>query len=152
MTRHDCRNPLKRIVQKNSYHLVLGRRSVCAGHASLYTLFGANLIFFLYYSVGLSHLQHSQFWLTFPPLFRGTFVSPAMHMILHDRDACDYNKNLGFMLTIWDRMAETLHIPDDNEQDGLQIKVAEGEQHEMKTVYQLCTTPIKRIASIICGL
>lgn len=120
-----------------------------AGHAALYTLLGTNIFFFLYYSVGLSHLQHSHVWLTFPPLFRGIFVSPAMHMIHHSRDPRHYNKNLGFMLTIWDRMAGTLHIPDDNEQEGLQIGIAEAEQHEMKTVYQLCTTPLKRIASII---
>jgi sterol desaturase/sphingolipid hydroxylase (fatty acid hydroxylase superfamily) len=120
-----------------------------SGHAALYAIFGTNIFFFLYYSVGLSHLQHSHVWLTFPLLFRGIFVSPAMHMIHHSRDPRHYNKNLGFMLAIWDRMAGTLHVPDDNEQEGLQIGIAEAEQDEMNTVYQLCTTPLKRIASII---
>lgn len=116
------------------------------GPIALYTLLGANSFMVLHYTVGVYHLQHSHIWISFPPGIRGWLVSPAMHMIHHSADPKHFDKNFSFVLSVWDRMAGTLYIPDDPEQHGLVLGLGESEQAEMQTTWQLYTTPLKHIA------
>ena len=115
-------------------------------HISLPQLVGLNVFLVLHYTIGAYNLQHSHIWFSFPTGLRGILISPAAHMIHHSNDPRHYDRNFAFVLTIWDRLFGTLHIPDDHEQHGLQLGLEESEQREMQTVTQLYLTPLRRIA------
>ena len=45
-------------------------------------------------------------------------------------------------------MAGTLHLPGDEEQHGLRLGLGDKEQQAMQTVWQLYTTPLRKIAAM----
>lgn len=71
---------------------------------------GSNLLV-LATAATLTHLQHSHLWITFGPRWGRWFLSPAHHQIHHSREPRHYNRNLGSVLAIFDRMAGTFHQP-----------------------------------------
>jgi sterol desaturase/sphingolipid hydroxylase (fatty acid hydroxylase superfamily) len=114
------------------------------GKIAAFTVFGANILFLLHYTIGGYHLQHSHIWINFPPVIRRIFVSPAMHMIHHSRDPRHCGKNFAFALTIWDRFAGTLLIPDDSERERIVFGLAPEDQGDLRDLWQLYATPFKR--------
>jgi sterol desaturase/sphingolipid hydroxylase (fatty acid hydroxylase superfamily) len=104
-----------------------------------------NVLFILHYTVGAYHLQHSHIWISFPPIISAVFVSPSMHMIHHSNNPKHFGSNFGFGLTVWDRLAGTLYIPDDREASGIVFGLDDAEQLQMKTAVQLYLTPLRRI-------
>jgi sterol desaturase/sphingolipid hydroxylase (fatty acid hydroxylase superfamily) len=68
-----------------------------------------------------------------------------MHMIHHSNNPKHFGSNFGFALTVWDRLAGTLYIPDDREASGIAFGLDAAEQLQMKTVVQLYFTPLRRI-------
>lgn len=118
------------------------------GRVAELTLLGVNVFLVLHYSVGVYHLQHSHIWLSFPRPFRVVFASPAMHMIHHSANPRHFDKNFGFVLTLWDWLAGSLYIPEDAEQEGLTLGLLAPEQAEMQTTWQLYSRPLRRIAGM----
>ena len=123
---------------------------VSSGFLYLYRDINANVLalsvlFILHYTVGAYHLQHSHIWISFPPMISAVFVSPSMHMIHHSNNPKHFGRNLGFALTVWDRLAGTLYIPDDGEASGIALGLDDTEQLQMQTVAQLYFTPLRRI-------
>lgn len=104
-----------------------------------------NALFVLHYTIGAYHLQHSHIWISFPRVISAVFVSPSMHMIHHSNNPRHFGRNLGFALTVWDRLAGTLYIPDDGEASGIVFGLDDAAQSQMKTLAQLYLTPLRRI-------
>lgn len=118
------------------------------GQLAIYPVIGMTVLLALQYSVGAYHLQHSHIWLSFPPVLREILLSPATHMIHHSVEPEHYGRNFAFTLTVWDRLAGTLYLPDDSEQHGLTLGLCAEEQREMQAVWQLYITPLRRIAAM----
>lgn len=116
-----------------------------AGKIAVMTVAGANVLFFLHYTIGVFHLQHSHVWIVFPPMIREIFMSPAMHIVHHSRNPAHYGKNFAFGLTIWDRFAGTMHMPKDEEENELVLGLDSTEQDAFKSVRDLYFTPLRRI-------
>lgn len=116
-----------------------------AGHLAALTILGTNAFIVLHYTIGVYHLQHSHLWLRFPPVLRSIFISPAAHWIHHSKNPLHFDKNFGFALTVWDRLAGTFHPPQDSERHGLVIGIADDEQPAMRRVRDLYATPLRRI-------
>lgn len=147
-------HPLSQLISSSFLAILFGLLNgvflyLYAGKIAFLTVLGVNIFLVLHYTLGVYHLQHSHIWLSFPPVLRSIFASPSMHMIHHSKDPKHYGKNFGFVLTVWDRLAGTLHIPDDDEQYGLVLGIAEDEQVEMQTVRQLYVTPLRRVVSML---
>lgn len=75
-----------------------------------WTIGGANLLV-LMLSVGVSNLQHSHLWIGFGPRWGKWFIGPAHHQIHHSVDPSHFNRNFGSILTVFDRMFGTFHMP-----------------------------------------
>ena len=71
---------------------------------------GSNLLVLSTAAV-LTHLQHSHLWITFGPRWGRWFLAPAHHQVHHSRDPRHFNRNMGSVLAIFDRMAGTFHQP-----------------------------------------
>lgn len=108
---------------------------------------GVNLLLFLWHTVLVSNLAHSHVWVMFPRGIREIFYSPALHLIHHSARAKHYGKNLGFGLTIWDRLAGTLYQPTEADRCDLVLGIDPEEMRELNTVGQLFWTPLRNIFS-----
>jgi sterol desaturase/sphingolipid hydroxylase (fatty acid hydroxylase superfamily) len=84
------------------------------------TVAGANVFLFAFNVCG-GVLRHSPFWVSFGPRIEKWIISPAMHQIHHSNKPEHFDKNLGGALSVWDRMAGTLHIPRGREIEGFGI-------------------------------
>ncbi|WP_404335359.1 sterol desaturase family protein [Sphingomonas sp. MMS12-HWE2-04] len=71
---------------------------------------GTNLLIFVA-AVGLTHLQHSHFWIHFGPRWGRVLLGPAHHQIHHSADPAHFNRNLGSSLALFDRLFGTFHMP-----------------------------------------
>ena len=105
------------------------------------TVAGINIFYFLAYTIGVYHLQHSHVWLVFPKGIREWLFSPALHQIHHSRLPAHRDKNFAVTFTIWDRLAGTLHIPDENERGKFELGLDEADQQSLRTLWQLYMTP-----------
>ncbi len=78
----------------------------------LLTLFNTSAIHFFYYMS--ANMRHSHIWLSFGSLNR-LFISPAMHQIHHSVAPQHYDRNFGFVFSIWDWIFRTRYLPDAKE-------------------------------------
>ncbi len=78
------------------------------------TLFNANVGLVIFNLLG-GTLRHSHIWFSYGPRLERFFISPAMHQIHHSAERRHFDKNLGYHLAIWDRLAGTLYIPEGRE-------------------------------------
>lgn len=107
-----------------------------------------NLIVFLFYVLGYN-LRHSHVWLSYGQFWSHIFMSPAMHQIHHSANPKHFDKNIGFMLSIWDWMFGTLHIPEDSEEADLVFGLGNGEEKEFSGVWRLYTYPFLQVGKSI---
>lgn len=77
----------------------------------------------------IHHLRHSHFNIPFTGLWGRIIHSPGHHRIHHSANPDHFDRNMGYMLSIWDAMAGTLHQPRPNEAVRLGIG-AEGALHD----------------------
>ena len=84
------------------------------------TLFGANIGLVVFNLLG-GTLRHSHIWVSFGPRLERWFISPAQHQIHHSFAPRHIDKNMGYHLAIWDRIAGTLYVPDGHERFPLGI-------------------------------
>ena len=83
-----------------------------------YTVLNYGALTFVYYLT--AHLRHSHIPFDFGPL-RSVLISPRMHHVHHSADPKHFDRNFGFLLSIWDRWSGTLYLPgrDETFQFGL---------------------------------
>lgn len=103
-----------------------------------------NVFVFVFYLVGYN-LRHSHVWLSYGPFWSRIFMSPAMHQIHHSTNRKHWDKNIGFMLSIWDGMFGTLYIPSDEEEEELEFGLGTGEDHEYSGVLKLYFFPFVQL-------
>ena len=75
------------------------------------------------------HLRHSHVAIPFTGLWGKLFHSPAHHEIHHSADPKHFDRNLGYLFSIWDWMAGTLAMPKKGERITLGIG-HEGRMHD----------------------
>lgn len=117
-------------------------RSFYCDSATLVTLFSQNVFLFIFYFFGFN-LRHSHIWFAYPAAVSKFFISPAQHQVHHSLDPQHYNKNLGYIFAVWDRLADTLYVP--NGREDLKYGLAFDEHLEFRTVFQLYVRPFKVI-------
>lgn len=101
---------------------------------------------FLFYLT--AHLRHSHIPLGYGRL-SGIFLSPHMHQLHHSADPRHFDKNFGFMFSIWDRMAGTLLIPEAGERFRLGLPHGAG---KFDTVWALYFNPFVEAFRHIVGV
>jgi sterol desaturase/sphingolipid hydroxylase (fatty acid hydroxylase superfamily) len=107
--------------------LNISMSAVCAGIAEgvfgfaigltphLIVVLGLNVVVFAFYFFGFN-LRHSHVWLSYGPRISKIFVSPAQHQIHHSDQPKHFDKNMGFIFSLWDRIAGTAYIPETREE------------------------------------
>jgi sterol desaturase/sphingolipid hydroxylase (fatty acid hydroxylase superfamily) len=103
-----------------------------------FTVFGINLIMFLFYVIGFN-LRHSHIPLGYGRVLSQVFVSPWMHQVHHSREAQHLDRNMGFIFAFWDRLFGTLHVPQHGEEFALGL--SDGEHVRFHSVPALYFRP-----------
>ena len=81
-----------------------------AGETSFATVFGINLVAFVFAGFG-DQLFHSEVRISWGPVLDRIFVSPAVHQIHHSDLPRHWHRNMGGILSVWDWMFGTLYVP-----------------------------------------
>ncbi len=102
---------------------------------------GLNLFLFIFYLSGFN-LRHSHIWLSFGQRGSQWFISPAMHQVHHSSDEAHIDKNLGFFLSIWDKLFGSLYVPKSKEE--LRLGLSDGTTKEYHSVVGLYYLPFKK--------
>jgi sterol desaturase/sphingolipid hydroxylase (fatty acid hydroxylase superfamily) len=77
-------------------------------------LFRNNLFVALSY-LTLHNFRHSHIWIMFPPAVSRWLISPAQHQLHHSREKRHIDKNMGYLIAVWDRLFGTLYVPTERE-------------------------------------
>lgn len=112
------------------------------------TILGLNAFTFFFYMAG-HHLRHSHIWLSYGPIVSWVFQSPAQHQIHHSKAPKHWDKNFGFVFSIWDALFGTLYIPRDKE--SLQLGIVNANSEDFSTVSKLYVLPVVKAARYILG-
>lgn len=114
--------------------------------ARLVTVAGLDVLTFLFYVVGYN-LRHSHVWLDWGPALSHVLVSPAQHQIHHSVDPRHWDKNMGFMLAVWDWLFGTLYVP--RTREPLVFGLGSDETKEFSTVGALYLRPVRGALSAL---
>ena len=101
-------------------------------------LFGSNAAVFTFFFFGY-HLRHSHVWVMFPKGIRDYISSPALHLIHHSSDPKHWDKNFARIFVFWDRLTNSLYMPERREE--LKYGIGNGEDGKFNSVYNLYVTP-----------
>ncbi len=99
-----------------------------AGQANLVTVLGINLTALLFGGLG-NQLLHSHVPISWGARLDRILVSPAVHQIHHSRARHHWNRNMGGLLSVWDWMFGTLHLPVRGEQIRFGLDEDEAQPH-----------------------
>jgi sterol desaturase/sphingolipid hydroxylase (fatty acid hydroxylase superfamily) len=110
------------------------------------TLFGLNIISFVYY-IAVYQLRHSHIWLSYGPFWEHFIVSPAQHQIHHSVDTKHWNKNYGFTFAFWDWLFGCLYVPKGYEK--IEFGVPNVDQRDFSSVFKLYYLPFVKSARIL---
>jgi sterol desaturase/sphingolipid hydroxylase (fatty acid hydroxylase superfamily) len=82
--------------------------------AQALSLWEVNVLLLPYY-VTFFHLRHSHVWMPVGGWLGRIVHSPAHHQIHHSDDPRHLNKNMGYVLSVWDWAFGTLYVPEKRE-------------------------------------
>jgi creatinine amidohydrolase/Fe(II)-dependent formamide hydrolase-like protein/sterol desaturase/sphingolipid hydroxylase (fatty acid hydroxylase superfamily) len=124
-------------------------RTLFGGPIALFYVFGLNFLFFLFYAAGYN-LRHSHIWVDYGQFWDRILISPAQHQIHHSIRKKHWDKNMGFILSIWDGMFGTLYVPKEKEEITFGLN-KEGEHKQYSSLTKLYFLPFLRVLAHFRG-
>lgn len=110
----------------------------------VYQFWQVNIIILVFYLLGYN-LRHSHVWLSYGPLWSKLVMSPAQHQIHHSNNPKHFDRNMGFIFSLWDWLFDTLHIPEADEEESLSFGLKSDEDHGYASITELYFTPFRRL-------
>ena len=108
----------------------------------VWKLGGLTLVSLIFY-LGGYNLRHSHIRLSFGPRFEKWLVSPVMHQVHHSSLEHHWDKNMGLIFSVWDRLFGTLHIYQKDEPIELGLPNGEAAMFN-QGILQCYVLPIKK--------
>lgn len=113
---------------------------------TLVTVLRLNLFVFGFYIIGYN-LRHSHIWLDYSARVKTVLISPAQHQIHHSTNPKHFDRNFGFMFSIWDRMLGSLYVPE--KQEKLSFGLGSEDHEEYRGLLRLYFLPFKKSARLM---
>ncbi len=110
------------------------------------TVLQMNMFTFLFYVFGYN-LRHSHIWVSYGPFWSSIFISPAQHQIHHSDNPQHFDKNIGFMLAIWDKLFGTIYIPKNKEE--IRFGLPPEDTQALRTVWRLYLVPFVKAYRVL---
>lgn len=93
-----------------------------------------------------ANFRHSHLALHFPQVLSHWLVSPAMHRVHHSTNPIHFDKNLGIIFSVWDRIANTYFLPDKDV--VLEFGIGGGEEKKYRKLISCYLLPIKQAGTM----
>ncbi len=110
------------------------------------TLFGLNIITFLFY-IGGYNLRHSHIWLNYPVWLSKILISPAQHQIHHSVDPKHFDQNFGLIFSLWDQIGGSHYIPRTREK--LSFGISRKNPNPFNSVSDIYLMPFANVGRMI---
>lgn len=110
------------------------------------TLFGLNIITFLFY-IGGYNLRHSHIWLNYPVWLSKILISPAQHQIHHSVNPKHFDRNFGLIFSIWDQIGGSHYIPRTREK--LSFGISRNNPNPFNSVSDIYFMPFVKAGNIV---
>lgn len=120
---------------------------VFPGQLGLIEILGINAGQFLFYALA-SNLRHSHIWISYGPTLNHVLMSPAQHQIHHSLEERHWDKNMGYLLSVWDWMFGTLYVPRGRERFRMGLQ---EDDTDLNSVLALYFMPFKKAAALASG-
>ena len=109
------------------------------------TILGVN-IYALRNIIMMDFVRHTHLKISFGNLLNKVVLCPHYHQLHHSANPKHFDKNFGLMLSIWDRMFGTLHIPEPNESFAFGLG---SESKEYQSTFGLYVLPLRKIGRLL---
>ncbi len=109
------------------------------------TILGIN-VYVLRNIIMMDFVRHTHLKVSFGKLINGIILCPHYHQLHHSTNPKHFDKNFGLMLSIWDRMFGTLHIPEPAENFSFGLGL---ESRDYQSTVGLYILPLRKIARLL---
>ncbi len=109
------------------------------------TVLGIN-VYVLRNIIMMDFVRHTHLKVSFGGLVNGIILCPHYHQLHHSTNPKHFDKNFGLMLSIWDRMFGTLHVPEPGESFSFGLG---HESREYQSAAGLYVLPLRKIARLL---
>jgi len=109
------------------------------------TLLGIN-VYVLRNIIMMDFVRHTHLKVSFGKLVNGFILCPHYHQLHHSTNPKHFDKNFGLMLSIWDRIFGTLHVPEPDESFSFGLG---HESREYQSAAGLYLLPLRKIARLM---
>lgn len=113
------------------------------------TVLGLNVFLFAFHLLGYN-LRHSEVWLNYPGWLSRVLISPAQHQIHHSTDPKHFDRNLGFVFSLWDQLFGTYYGPKSYER--LSFGLSREAPNPYRSVGALYLKPFGEAGTLLTGL
>lgn len=117
----------------------------CAFNPTELTILGIN-VYVLRNIIMMDFVRHTHLKVSFGKLVNRVILCPHYHQLHHSTNPKHFDKNFGLMLSVWDRMFGTLHVPEPNESFAFGLG-HEGAEYQSTT--GLYVLPMQKIARLM---
>ncbi len=112
------------------------------GGVPIWNIAGVNAFLFFYYVFGYN-LRHSHVWFLYPAGLSKVLISPALHQVHHSAEERHWDKNFGFIFSVWDRAFNTFYYPQRQENFVLGLS-DKNETNQYQSVWRLFLAPFAK--------
>ena len=106
------------------------------------TIFGMN-VYLLRKILILDYVRHTHLKISFGRWLNNIIICPRYHQLHHSRDPRHYNRNFGFVFTVWDQVFGTLAAPALNEE--FSFGLPDDQNEEYQSLSGLYVLPVRKI-------
>lgn len=108
-------HPVESVLYYNLLALIVGTMQglapVLFGPAAAPAQIGGLNVLVMLFAIGVTHLQHSHFWVWYGPKWGRILLGPAHHQLHHSSDPTHHDCNFGSSLAIFDHVFGTFIMP-----------------------------------------
>ncbi len=109
------------------------------------TILGIN-VYVLRNIIMMDFVRHTHLKISFGSLVNRVILCPHYHQLHHSDNPKHFDKNFGLMLSVWDRLFGTLHIPEPNESFSFGLG---SESKEYQSSFGLYVLPLRKIGRLL---
>lgn len=118
--------------------------------AMMFSVFEINIFLAVFFLVAFN-LRHSHVWLCYPAWLQHIFISPAQHQIHHSTAPQHWDRNLGFIFSVWDWLAGTLYVAKPKQEQELTFGLGTEEDGSWRGVSTLFVRPFRQSWQVLIG-
>ncbi len=109
------------------------------------TILGIN-IYVLRNIIMMDFVRHTHLKVSFGTMINNIILCPHYHQLHHSTNPKHFDKNFGLMLSVWDRIFGTLHVPEPNESFAFGLG---SESEEYQSTFGLYVLPLRKIGRLL---